>query len=131
MDEAGVNLAGVQQLLSVAETMQRIRPLMQPGALQRDVTGEEPATAVVALLGMQVGVLRLRGDHRLERRERGLVLLLAHVVVTKRLRRQRVIITIGSRWLIDLDQFFGKFGLCFSNTSGGFSGNLPIGSRGF
>ena len=38
VDEAGVNLAGVQQLLSVAETMQRIRPLMQPSALQRDAT---------------------------------------------------------------------------------------------
>jgi MerR family transcriptional regulator, heat shock protein HspR len=38
VDEAGVNLAGVQQLLSVAEAMQRIRPLMQPGALQRDST---------------------------------------------------------------------------------------------
>jgi MerR family transcriptional regulator/heat shock protein HspR len=38
VDESGVNLAGVQQLLSVAEAMQRIRPLMQPGALQRDST---------------------------------------------------------------------------------------------
>ena len=38
VDEAGVNLAGVQQLLSVAETMQRIRPLMQPDALQRHST---------------------------------------------------------------------------------------------
>ena len=36
--ELGVNLAGVQQLLSVAEAMQRIRPLMQPAALQRDAT---------------------------------------------------------------------------------------------
>ncbi|HYE88668.1 MAG TPA: MerR family transcriptional regulator [Vicinamibacterales bacterium] len=35
VDGAGVNLAGVQQLLSVAEAMQRIRPLMQPAALQR------------------------------------------------------------------------------------------------
>jgi len=38
VDGAGVNLAGVQQLLSVAEVMQRIRPMMQPGALQRDAT---------------------------------------------------------------------------------------------
>ncbi len=38
VDDAGVNLAGVQQLLSAAEIMQRIRPLMQPGALQRDAT---------------------------------------------------------------------------------------------
>ena len=28
VDEAGVNLAGVQRLLSIAEVMQRIRPLM-------------------------------------------------------------------------------------------------------
>jgi MerR family transcriptional regulator/heat shock protein HspR len=34
VDDAGVNLAGVQQLLSVAEAMQRIRPLMRPEALQ-------------------------------------------------------------------------------------------------
>ena len=33
VDDAGVNLAGVQQLLSVAEAMQRIRPLMRPEAL--------------------------------------------------------------------------------------------------
>jgi MerR family transcriptional regulator/heat shock protein HspR len=38
VDESGVNLAGVQQLLTVAETMQRIRPLMQGAALQRDAT---------------------------------------------------------------------------------------------
>ena len=38
VDESGVNLAGVQQLLSVAEVMQRIRPLMEPSALQRDST---------------------------------------------------------------------------------------------
>src|SRR5688500_11446852 len=34
VDDAGVNLAGVQQLLSIAEVMQRIRPMMQPDALQ-------------------------------------------------------------------------------------------------
>ena len=38
VDESGVNLAGVQQLLSVAEAMQRIRPLMQSSLLQRDST---------------------------------------------------------------------------------------------
>jgi MerR family transcriptional regulator/heat shock protein HspR len=38
VDESGVNLAGVQQLLTVAEAMQRIRPLMQASALQRDST---------------------------------------------------------------------------------------------
>lgn len=34
VEDAGVNLAGVQQLLTVAEAMQRIRPLVRPGALQ-------------------------------------------------------------------------------------------------
>ena len=29
VDEAGVNLAGVQRLLSIAEAVQRLRPLMQ------------------------------------------------------------------------------------------------------
>ena len=33
VDELGVNLAGVQRLLIVAETMQRIRPLMEDNAL--------------------------------------------------------------------------------------------------
>ena len=36
VDRSGVNLAGVQQLLAVAEAMQRIRPLIQPSALLRD-----------------------------------------------------------------------------------------------
>jgi MerR family transcriptional regulator/heat shock protein HspR len=33
VDELGINLAGVQRLLIVAETMQRIRPLMEDHAL--------------------------------------------------------------------------------------------------
>jgi len=33
VDELGVNLAGVQRLLVVAEAMQRIRPLMEESAL--------------------------------------------------------------------------------------------------
>jgi MerR family transcriptional regulator, heat shock protein HspR len=33
VDEGGINLAGVQRLLSIAEVMQRIRPLMEEGAL--------------------------------------------------------------------------------------------------
>ena len=31
VDEAGVNLAGVQRLLTIAESVQRIRPLMTEG----------------------------------------------------------------------------------------------------
>lgn len=33
VDDLGINLAGVQRLLSIAEAMQRIRPLMDEGAL--------------------------------------------------------------------------------------------------
>jgi DNA-binding transcriptional MerR regulator len=29
VDEAGINLAGVQRLLSIAESIQRLRPLME------------------------------------------------------------------------------------------------------
>jgi MerR family transcriptional regulator, heat shock protein HspR len=31
VDEAGVNLAGVQRLLEIAEAVQRLRPLMKEG----------------------------------------------------------------------------------------------------
>ena len=33
VEEVGINLAGVQRLLSIEEVMQRIRPLMDEGAL--------------------------------------------------------------------------------------------------
>lgn len=33
VDESGINLAGVQRLLAVAEVLQRIRPLMDEGSL--------------------------------------------------------------------------------------------------
>ena len=33
VDEAGVNLAGVQRLLSIAEVIQRLRPMMRDDAL--------------------------------------------------------------------------------------------------
>lgn len=36
VDEAGVNLAGVQRLLTIAESVQRIRPLMSDGASRPD-----------------------------------------------------------------------------------------------
>jgi MerR family transcriptional regulator/heat shock protein HspR len=36
VDEAGVNLAGVQRLLTIAEAVQRIRPLMNEGASRPD-----------------------------------------------------------------------------------------------
>jgi MerR family transcriptional regulator, heat shock protein HspR len=58
VDESGVNLAGVQQLLSVAEAMQRIRPLMQPAALQREATRRRllrEMDQLAALLGLDHG----------------------------------------------------------------------------
>jgi MerR family transcriptional regulator/heat shock protein HspR len=33
VDDAGINLAGVQRLLSIAEIVQRIRPLMRDGTV--------------------------------------------------------------------------------------------------
>ncbi len=55
VDDSGVNLAGVQQLLLVAEAMQRIRPLMRPAALQRDATRRRLVREIdqlAALLGL-------------------------------------------------------------------------------
>ena len=37
VEEAGVNLAGVQRLLGIAEAVQRLRPLMQDGGTRADV----------------------------------------------------------------------------------------------
>lgn len=58
VEDAGVNLAGVQQLLSVAEVMQRIRPLMEPDALQRAATRKRllrEMDRLSALLGLDEG----------------------------------------------------------------------------
>jgi MerR family transcriptional regulator, heat shock protein HspR len=55
VDESGVNLAGVQQLLSVAEAMQRIVPLIQSSAFQRDSNRRRLVREVnqlAALLGL-------------------------------------------------------------------------------
>jgi MerR family transcriptional regulator/heat shock protein HspR len=58
VDQAGVNLAGVQQLLSVVEAMQRMRPLIQPLALQRDANRRRlirEMDRLAALLGLEHG----------------------------------------------------------------------------
>jgi MerR family transcriptional regulator/heat shock protein HspR len=58
VDESGVNLAGVQHLLSVVETMQRIRPLMRGDQLQRDATRRRlirEMDQLAALLGLDRG----------------------------------------------------------------------------
>lgn len=55
VDESGVNLAGVQQLLSVAEVMQRVRPLMRGSAFQRQATRRQlvrELDRLAALLGL-------------------------------------------------------------------------------
>src|ERR1700752_69106 len=36
VDDAGINLAGVQRLLDIAEVVQRLRPLIRDEALTRD-----------------------------------------------------------------------------------------------
>ena len=75
VDEAGVNLAGVQQLLSVAEAMQRIRPLMRPDALQRDSTRRRlvrEMDQLAAMLGLNPFDSRLMfGEARDARSGRG------------------------------------------------------------
>ena len=56
VDDVGVNLAGVQQLLSVAEVMQRIRPLMRSSALQRESTRRQvmrEMDQLAAILGLE------------------------------------------------------------------------------
>lgn len=58
VDESGVNLAGVQQLLTVAEAMQRIRLLIQPLALQRDANRRRlvrEMDQLAVLLGLDSG----------------------------------------------------------------------------
>lgn len=37
VEEAGVNLAGVQRLLSIAESVERIRPLMEEEAVRPEI----------------------------------------------------------------------------------------------
>ena len=58
VDESGVNLAGVQQLLSVAEAMQRIRPLIEASTLHRDANRRRlirEMDQLAALLGLDHG----------------------------------------------------------------------------
>jgi len=46
VDELGINLAGVQRLLVVAEVMQRIRPLMDENALNTGVGRRQLLTEI-------------------------------------------------------------------------------------
>ena len=58
VDGSGVNLAGVRQLLAVAEAMQRIRPLMEASALESNATRRRlvrEMDQLAALLGLDPG----------------------------------------------------------------------------
>ena len=46
VDKTGINLAGVQRLLSIAEVMQRIRPLMDDHALSTGAGRRQLATEI-------------------------------------------------------------------------------------
>jgi len=46
VDELGINLAGVQRLLSIAEVMQRIRPLMDESALSTGAARRQLLTEI-------------------------------------------------------------------------------------
>ncbi len=56
VEDEGVNLAGVQRLLSLAEILRRIQPLVRDGALTRDATRRRLVREIEelgALLGLR------------------------------------------------------------------------------
>jgi MerR family transcriptional regulator/heat shock protein HspR len=55
VDELGINLAGVQRLLSVAEVMQRIRPLLEENALNTG-TGRRQLLQEIRRLNEVIGL---------------------------------------------------------------------------
>ena len=55
VDELGINLAGVQRLLSIAEVMQRIRPLMDENALSTG-TGRRQLLTEMRRLNEMIGL---------------------------------------------------------------------------
>ena len=56
VEDEGVNLAGVQQLLSIAEVMQRIRPLLDDGVIQRDPVRRRRLMRELAQLNHRLGL---------------------------------------------------------------------------
>ena len=54
VEEEGVNLAGVQRLLSIAESVQRLRPLMQEGASKPEV--RKRVALEIERIGRTVGI---------------------------------------------------------------------------
>jgi MerR family transcriptional regulator/heat shock protein HspR len=57
VDELGINLAGVQRLLAVAEVMQRIRPLLEENALNTGA-GRRQLVNEMRRLNEAIGLLR-------------------------------------------------------------------------
>ena len=55
VDELGINLAGVQRLLSIAEVMQRIQPLMEENALSTGA-GRRQLLSEIRRLNEMVGL---------------------------------------------------------------------------
>ena len=55
VDEGGVNLAGVQRLLSIADAVERLRPLLEEDALAHDA-GRRRLARELQRLGRLVGV---------------------------------------------------------------------------
>ena len=55
VDESGINLAGIQRLLSIAEVLDRIRPLMDEGALSTG-SGRRQLLAEMRRLSEAVGL---------------------------------------------------------------------------
>ena len=58
VEEEGVNLAGVQHLLAVAEAMQRIQPLLDETILQRDGARRRRLLREIAELAELLGLER-------------------------------------------------------------------------
>jgi MerR family transcriptional regulator/heat shock protein HspR len=54
VDEQGVNLAGVQRLLNIAEAVQRLRPLMQDSTGRNDI--KRRVVQEIERIGKMVGV---------------------------------------------------------------------------
>jgi MerR family transcriptional regulator, heat shock protein HspR len=54
VEDEGVNLAGVQRLLSIAESVQRLRPLMQEGSSKPEV--RKRVALEIERIGRTVGI---------------------------------------------------------------------------
>ncbi len=60
VEEEGVNLAGVQHLLALAEVMQRVRPLLDEDVIGRDAGRRRRLLRELSLLGELLGLDEVR-----------------------------------------------------------------------